>query len=114
MRSKFHCPYGWTNVWRRPPVHGSERIPSPKGRAAHPNQKPMDQMEVIIRTSSDEGDAVWEPFGGLFTASIAAYKLRRRAFAVEAAPTYYSMGLKRVQNSMLQLAFSIGELSPPG
>jgi hypothetical protein len=95
MRSKFFCPHGWTNVWERTPVSGQERLKAPNGKAAHLNQKPLDLMEVIIRASSDEADVVWEPFGGLFTASLAARNASRRCFACEIDPTYYQIGLTR-------------------
>lgn len=98
LRSKFHCPHGVTNVWDRPPVHGDERVRVPNGgRAVHLNQKPLDLMERIIAASSDEGDVVWEPFGGLFTAAIAAHRLKRRAFAGEIDSTYFQLGLRRVK-----------------
>ena len=51
---------------------------------------------MIIRASSDEGDVVWEPFGGLFTASIAARNVQRRAFGAEIDPTYFHYAVKRI------------------
>lgn len=96
MRSKFHCPHGVTNVWDRPPVNGTERIKAPaSGRAAHLNQKPLDLMRMIIEASSDSGDVVWEPFGGLFTASYAACETGRRAFGAEIDATYYQLAIRR-------------------
>lgn len=95
MRSKFNCPHGVTNVWRREPLRDGERIKAPNGRAVHLNQKPLDLMERIILSASDEGDVVWEPFGGLFSASLAARQLRRRAFAAEVDATYFHYGVQR-------------------
>lgn len=95
MRSKFHCPHGWTNVWDRGPVNGSERVKAPKGRAVHPNQKPLDLMTMIIEASSDQADVVWEPFGGLFTGALAARRCGRTAYACEIDSTYYQYGLSR-------------------
>lgn len=95
MRSKFNCPHGVTNIWDRPPVNGGERIKAPSGKAAHLNQKPMDLMTRIIKASSEEGDVVWEPFGGLFSASYAANKLKRYAFSAEIDSSYYQYGVKR-------------------
>jgi site-specific DNA-methyltransferase (adenine-specific) len=96
MRASFHCPHGVTNVWERGPVRGDERVTIARGRAVHLNQKPLDLMRRIIEASTDEGDVVWEPFGGLFTASLAARALGRRAFAAEIDPTYYQYGLRRI------------------
>lgn len=95
MRSKFYCPHGFTNVWDRPALHGAERY-RVNGKAIHLNQKPLDLTTMIIRASSDEGDVVWEPFGGLFTASISARKIQRRAFGAEIDPTYFHYGVKRI------------------
>lgn len=98
MRSKFRCPHGFTNVWDRPALRGSERFKAngASGRAVHLNQKPMDLMQLIIGASSDEGDVVWEPFGGLFSGCIAARSLGRRAFGAEIDKTYWHYGLSRV------------------
>lgn len=96
MRSKFSCPHGVTNVWERSAVRGQERMKIAGGRAVHLNQKPLDLMTRIIQSSSDEGDVIWEPFGGLFTASLAARALLRKAYASEIDPTYYQYGVERL------------------
>lgn len=97
MRSIFHCPMGVTNVWERNPLKGAERIKVPEisGKAAHLNQKPLDLMRMIIEASSDPGHVIWEPFGGTFSASLAAKQTGRKAFAGEQDPTYYQLGLSR-------------------
>lgn len=97
MRSIFHCPMGVTNVWDRNPLKGAERIRVPEisGKAAHLNQKPLDLLRRIIEASSNPGEVVWEPFGGLFSASLAAKQTDRKAYAGEIDPTYYQLGLQR-------------------
>lgn len=95
MRAKFHCPHGFTNVWGRPPVSGNERIKNENNKALHLNQKPLDLMEMIIKASSDEGDVVWEPFGGLFTGCRAAINLGRKAYGGEINPYYFNAGIMR-------------------
>jgi len=102
MRSKFYCPYGHTNVWDRPALRGGERIVIPGGQAVHLNQKPLDLMQKIIGASSEENDVVWEPFGGLFSASIAAHSIGRRAFSAEIDQTYYHFGLERIKEAVRQ------------
>ena len=98
MRTKFKCPYGFTNVWSRTPLHGAERCRTNgrKGKAVHLNQKPLDLIRMIIDASSDEGDVIWEPFGGLFTACIAARMENRRSFSGEIDPTYFHYGVQRI------------------
>ena len=97
-RAKFDCPHGVTNVWDRPALHGSERykVNGINGQALHLNQKPLDLMARMIEATSDAGEVIWEPFGGLFTGCIAAYKLGRRSFGGEIDETYYYFGQKRV------------------
>jgi len=104
MRAKFDCPHGVTNVWDRPAVRGAERVKVPGGRAIHLNQKPLDLMSRIIEASTEQGDVVWEPFGGLFSASLAAISLGRRAFAGEIDPTFFQYGVKRVSDAVEPLA----------
>ena len=96
-RSVFNCPHGYTNVWDRNPVNGSERLRLGNGQSAHLNQKPLDLLQLIIASSSREDDVVWEPFGGLFSACIAAYRLGRRAYGAEIDPTYFALGVERVR-----------------
>lgn len=103
MRSKFNCPHGYTNIWERSSLRGSERIKAPKtnSKAAHLNQKPLDLMRLIIEASTDEGDVIWEPFGGLFSASLAARMLNRKSYGCELDPDYYSLGLERFRRPSL-------------
>lgn len=104
MRSKFYCPHGFTNVWDRPALRGAERykLNGNSGKAIHLNQKPLDLMITTISASSDEGDVVWEPFGGLFTACIAARRIRRRSFGAESDPTYFHYAVRRLSEESRQ------------
>lgn len=104
MRSKFFCPHGKTNVWERTPVNGGERLKAPGGKAVHLNQKPLDLMRMIIEASSEAGDVVWEPFGGLFTASLAARQTKRRSYACEIDPTYFQYGVSRFTGQIISPA----------
>ena len=98
-RSRFNCPHGFTNVWERPAVRGAERIKTngTTGKAVHLNQKPLDLMTLIIEASTDVNGVMWEPFGGLFSASVAARRLRRRTCAAEIDGTYFHYGLDRLK-----------------
>jgi DNA modification methylase len=96
MRSKFSCPHGRTNVWSRPPLRDEERVKTDTGRAVHLNQKPLDLIEMLLEASSEELDVVWEPFGGLFTACVAAHRLRRKGYSAETDSTYFQFGVKRL------------------
>jgi site-specific DNA-methyltransferase (adenine-specific) len=103
-RAKFNCPHGTTNVWERGSLKGAERLKAEglSGRAIHLNQKPLDLMTLIVEASSDVGDVVWEPFGGTFSAAVAAKSLGRIAYAGEIDSTYYQFGLERVKSFLEQ------------
>jgi DNA modification methylase len=94
-RAKFNCPHGVTNVWSRPALRDGERVKTPNGKSVHLNQKPLDLLEMVIAASTDEGDVVWEPFGGLFSGCLAARRLNRKAFGAEIDPTYFEYGWRR-------------------
>lgn len=98
MRSKWYHTHGITNVWQEPPVHGQERIKvsGKDSEYIHANQKPLSLMERQILSCTDEGDVIWEPFGGLCSATTAAVRLRRRAHASEINPDYYNVAAQRL------------------
>ena len=97
-RTQFECPHGMTNVWQRNAVRGAERIKThgSGGKAVHLNQKPLDLMSRIIGATTKPGQVVWEPFGGLFSASVAARRLGRRSFGAETDGTYFHYGVERL------------------
>ncbi len=99
LRGKFFCEAGVTNVWSTPAVRGKERLKT-AGKAAHPNQKPLVIMDRLVRSCSEPGDVVWEPFGGLCSGSIAASALGRRAYAAEIDVNTYQLARDRISNEV--------------
>lgn len=95
MRAKFNCPFGITNVWEAPPLNGKERLKN-GNKALHLNQKPLKFMDLSVRASSNENDVIWEPFGGLCSASVASYNLNRKSFAAEINKDVYKLAVKRL------------------
>jgi site-specific DNA-methyltransferase (adenine-specific) len=95
MRAKFSCEIGISNVWHAPAVRGHERLRD-DGVCLHMNQKPLKLVELCIAASSDSGDVVWEPFGGLCTAAVAAAVHGRRAFAAEINPSFFLNACERL------------------
>ena len=101
MRSKWNHTHGQTNVWRELPVHGRERVKVDDGTAyLHANQKPVSLMERQVLASTDAGDVVWEPFGGLCTGSLAASQQGRRAFAAEINPAFFKAAVERLRQAL--------------
>ena len=115
MRSKFHCPHGFTNIWDRGALRGSERYKAggKTGKAIHLNQKPLDLISMILEASSDLGDVIWEPFGGLFTACLASRTLGRRAFGGEIDPTYFHHAVQRLIQESRQCFLPECRIAPP-
>jgi site-specific DNA-methyltransferase (adenine-specific) len=95
MRAKWNHIHGLTNVWSEPAVRGSERLKTGL-KSLHGNQKPLKLMERIIAASSDAGDTVWDPFGGLATGAIASLNLDRRCQSAEINPEFYGLALERL------------------
>lgn len=96
MRAKFKCEFGINNVWREPPLNGKERLKLGT-KALHLNQKPLRFMDIIINSSSDEGDVIWEPFGGLFSGILSAKKLSRIAYGAEIDKTTFEFAIQRLE-----------------
>lgn len=100
MRPQWNHAQGLTNVWSMLAVRGNERIRNADGKSAHPNQKPLALMRRQIELSTREGDVLWEPFGGLCTASVAAIELNRTAFASEIVENYCEIATNRIQEAL--------------
>jgi len=72
-----------TDVWDFEPV-------PPRGDHRHPCAKPLAMMEHIVRTSSREGDLVFDGFCGSGVSGLAAVGLGRRFLGCDADPRWAS------------------------
>lgn len=97
MRAKWNHVHGITNVWSEPPVRGTERLKDADAKVVHTNQKPLRLIELAVRASTDRADVVWEPFGGLCSAALAAIRADRRCFSAEIEPEVYSAAVERLR-----------------
>lgn len=112
LRYRWNHRHGITNVWQRPSLHDSERIKGSMLRSAprvhspsmasasHLNQKPLEFMERQVSAVTKPGDVVWEPFGGLASASVAAVALRRRAYVAEVHKSFQDLAEARLSNAV--------------
>ena len=115
LRSSWHHRNGLTNVWTRPPLADSERFKgnmrksAPRAKkttkfsAVHLNQKPIEFMERQIYAASDPGDVIWEPFGGLASASVAAVRMGRCPYAAEMNPEFQTIARERLADAYSQV-----------
>jgi site-specific DNA-methyltransferase (adenine-specific) len=104
LRAKFSCPVGVTNVWRHPQVAGVERVNGSRQRmkwkysSLHGSQKPLKLIEIGIATSTENGDVVWEPFGGLCPAAMCSVNLDRVCVSAEIVPEFYLAAVHRLES----------------
>jgi len=108
LRYRWNHVHGMTNVWAHPPLHSSERFRGSMRRSApragsptarsttHLNQKPVELMRRIIAASTVVGDVIWEPFGGLCSASVAALELGRVPYAAERDEHFAALSRERL------------------
>jgi DNA modification methylase len=61
----------------------------------HPAVFPVALPEFLMRAYADEGDVVFEPFGGAGTSIIAGQRTGRRVRAIELAPAYVDLAIAR-------------------
>jgi len=96
LRAKFNYVHGVTNVWSEPPMRGDERFKNGL-KSAHLNQKPLKLIERAILASSDEGDAVWDPFAGLATTAVACLRTGRCCYTAEIVPSFFELARARLE-----------------
>ena len=75
----------------------AERVRDDHGRAIR-YQKPEAVIERIVRASSNPGDLVVDPFGGVATVPAVCLRLGRRCVSCEIDPTSYIAGARRLQH----------------
>lgn len=59
----------------------------------------LDIVERIINRYSNEGDLVYDPFGGLMTVPMMAVKMHRRGYGCELNPDYFRDGVGYLQEA---------------
>jgi len=64
----------------------------------HACQLPPELIEIFIKTSSNEGDLVLDPFSGTFTTSMVAKKLGRKSIGIEISKKYATWGKSRLKD----------------
>jgi site-specific DNA-methyltransferase (adenine-specific) len=109
LRYPWSYEHGLTNVWSRPPLHDGERLKGTLRRAAprvyrptaasaaHLNQKPVEFMRRLVGAVTRLDDVVWEPFGGLASASVAAIESGRRAYVAEVDEEFADLAAERLR-----------------
>ena len=86
MKDNFR---GNSNVWLYPP--------SPK--QGHITPKPIDMLEHIIKTSSNENDIVLDCFMGSGSTGVACANTNRRFIGIEKEENYFSIAKERIEKT---------------
>lgn len=79
-----------TDVWRFPRVHGEDRF-------GHATPKPVSMIGRCVKSSSEEGAIIFDPFSGTGTVLVACELLERICYAVELEPAYVDVAIRRWQ-----------------
>ena len=82
------------SVWQFLPPNKSE-----KAFGKHPTQKPVKLLDRIVRSSTNEGDFVFDPFAGSSTTGLAAIQNDRRFCGVEADEEFIRLSKDRLKNT---------------
>ena len=85
-----------TNIWRM----GNNYPPDNELTRVHPARMPIRLAEGHIRTWSNEGDVVLDPFAGIGTTLRAAIALNRQWIGIEINERYYKIAKQIVDNEM--------------
>jgi len=70
-------------------------IPS-EGKTVHPTQKPVELMEYLVKTYTNEGDTVLDNTMGSGTTGVACKNTNRKFIGIEMDPTYYGIACGRI------------------
>ena len=65
----------------------------------HPTQKPVELMEYLIKTYTNEGETVLDFTAGSFTTGVACINTNRKGIMIEKDPHYFKIGSERVEKA---------------
>ena len=68
-----------------------------KSEQLHPTQKPVELLNYLIRTYSDEGDLVLDFTAGVMSTGVACIETSRKFIGIELNENYFNLGKKRLE-----------------
>jgi site-specific DNA-methyltransferase (adenine-specific) len=66
----------------------------------HPTQKPVDLLEYLIKTYTNEGDIILDFTMGSGTTGVAAKNLNRKFIGIELEKEYFDISIKRLKGEI--------------
>lgn len=103
-----HCEYGGEDYYQtetgfhKSILHFSNK--SGLGYSFHPTQKPVELLEYLIKTYTNEGEIVLDFTSGSGTTGIAAMELNRKCVLIEKDEKYCEITIKRLKDKEKQIA----------
>ena len=70
-------------------------LPSANKGRNHPTEKPIELMEYLVKTYTNEGDMVLDNTMGSGTTNLACIKLNRKSIGIEKEKQYYDVAVRR-------------------
>ena len=67
------------------------------GKTLHPTQKPVSLCEYFIKTYSNKGDIILDPFIGSGTTAVAAINTERKYIGFEKEEEYFDIAQNRLE-----------------
>lgn len=67
-----------------------------EGKTVHPTQKPVDLLEYLVKTYTNQGDTVLDNCMGSGTTGVACKNLGRKFIGIEQDLSYYEIAKKRI------------------
>ncbi len=102
LKRGAHMPDWWSDI-------NSLQTWSPE-RTGYPKQKPLKLLERIIRSSTDEGDVVMDPFCGCGTTLLAAEQMNRAWIGVDLEPMAFQVLRDRFRQAARPVRFEVSGL----
>jgi len=69
----------------------------------HPTQKPLALMEFLVKSYTNEGDIIIDPFMGSGTTGVAALQSSRQFIGIEKEQQYFDIACKRIEQSYAEV-----------
>ena len=76
----------------------------------HPTQKPIELMEYLIKTYTNEGDIVLDNTMGSGTTNLACIKLNRKSIGIEKEKQYYDVAVRRASEYLIIDSYKYNQL----
>lgn len=69
-----------------------------ESKTVHPTQKPIELIEYLVKTYTNEGDMVLDNTMGSGTTNLACLKLNRKSIGIEKEKQYYDVAVRRLSS----------------